>query len=365
MTTSSPPRSSVRSCRLGDIASVRYGKARPANSGDVPVIGSGGVYAYTDEPLADETAIVVGRKGTAGRVIFPQRPSWPSDTTFFIEPDTSSISPAFLALYLQHANLSSDSTKTTMPSLQAQQLTELQVNLPDLQEQRRIARILSTIQTARSAETAALERTRQLRTTLARRLLEPRAGWARSVPFREVVEIASGQVDPREEPYASLPHVAPDNIESNTGRLLPVKSARVLGLISGKYRFQPGDVLYSKIRPYLNKAAIAPFAGTCSADMYVLRGVAGRINNQFLLYLLLSDTFLVQATSHQNRTGIPKINRQQLDSILLDFPPLDEQQDIARSLMTVDAAQLRSLTVAEAIDGVFESTLVHLLESAV
>jgi len=69
--------------RLGEIAEVKYGKANPKDSGQIPVIGSGGVFATTSNPLVDYPTIVVGRKGTAGKVWFCPTPCYPSDTTFF------------------------------------------------------------------------------------------------------------------------------------------------------------------------------------------------------------------------------------------------------------------------------------------
>ena len=162
------------------------------------------------------------------------------------------------------------------------------------------------------------------------------------VRFGDVVVVGSGLVDPQNEPYASLPHVAPDNIEAGSGRLLPCSTAKDLRLISGKYKFESGDVLYSKIRPYLNKVALATFAGTCSADMYVLRGRQGQLLNEYLYFTLLSADFLAQATSHQSRTGIPKINREQISSTELLLPPLAEQRRIVRILSTIQ----RTITLA-------------------
>jgi len=87
--------------------------------------------------------------------------------------------------------------------------------------------------------------------------------WAR---FDEVARVASNLVDPAD--YPDSPHIAPNHIESGTGRLLPYASVREDGVTSPKHRFFPGQVLYSKIRPYLAKVVVADFDGLCSADMY-------------------------------------------------------------------------------------------------
>jgi len=82
--------------------------------------------------------------------------------------------------------------------------------------------------------------------------------WERK-PFSELGVIASGLVDPREEPYCQMQHVGPENIEKDTGRILETQSASELGLISGKFYFDSNSIVYSKIRPNLNKVCAPLF----------------------------------------------------------------------------------------------------------
>ena len=154
-------------------------------------------------------------------------------------------------------------------------------------------------------------------------------------PFLSIVRIANGQVDPRHEPYRSMTLVAPDHIESGTGRLLDKKTAAEQGAVSGKYVFGPHDVLYSKIRPYLRKATLANFHGLCSADMYPLRP-APDISPGFVLPLVLGERFSAYAESVSARSGMPKINRAELAEFLTAVPPIQEQRAIATALSDID-----------------------------
>lgn len=151
----------------------------------------------------------------------------------------------------------------------------------------------------------------------------------------DLVEIRSGQVDPRYEPYKSMILIAPDHIESNTGRLLATKSAADQLAISGKYLFKRGDILYSKIRPYLKKATLAQIDGLCSADMYALRP-KDNISSGFILAVTLSNHFTKYAESVSLRSGMPKINREELSGYTMAFPCFDEQIAIATALSDVD-----------------------------
>jgi type I restriction enzyme S subunit len=122
-----------------------------------------------------------------------------------------------------------------------------------------------------------------------------------------------------------LLHVAPDNIERDTGRLLECRTIAQAKVTSGKYRFEPGDLLYSKIRPNLNKVARVDFPGLCSADMYALQVDEKRVVPSFLAYVLRSPRFLRYAAGVSNRANIPKLNRDQLMRFRFELPGLDEQ----------------------------------------
>jgi len=160
--------------------------------------------------------------------------------------------------------------------------------------------------------------------------------WKRT-KFGEIIEIASGQVDPKVEPYSSMPHVAPDNIGGGTGTLTNVRSAREDGVISGKYAFDENALVYSKIRPNLNKVAKPGYSGICSADMYPIWGKTDVSDADFLLQIMLDERFVSATTAVSLRTGLPKINRPDLNAIKASLPTLPEQHKIAGFLGAVDA----------------------------
>jgi type I restriction enzyme S subunit len=154
-------------------------------------------------------------------------------------------------------------------------------------------------------------------------------------PFYSTVSVVGGQVDPKKSPYNEMILVAPDHIERNTGRLLAKVTAKDQGAISGKYQFRSGDVIYSKIRPNLCKATLADFDGLCSADMYALRP-SGDVQSRYILNVLLAHKFTSFATSVSMRSGMPKINREELAQYYFPLPTLPEQRAIAEALSDVD-----------------------------
>ena len=131
--------------RLGDIAKVKYGKAKPKTKGNIPVVGSSGIYDWTDKPLLELPTLVIGRKGTAGEVHLFLESCWPSDTTFYLVFEQNDIDLTFLYYFMSLNKLSGEHAKTTLPSLQRGDLENYKFPFPPLPEQQQIAHILSTV----------------------------------------------------------------------------------------------------------------------------------------------------------------------------------------------------------------------------
>lgn len=143
--------------------------------------------------------------------------------------------------------------------------------------------------------------------------------------FGRCITIKSNLVPP--ENYYDYPQIAPDNIEKNSAKLLDHKTVKDSGVISWNHLFFKGQILYSKIRPLLNKVIIAPFDGLCSADMYPIET---ENNSKFIVYVILADYFSAQVgLVTENRVKMPKINQNELSGIIVAMPKLEEQQQIA------------------------------------
>ena len=163
--------------------------------------------------------------------------------------------------------------------------------------------------------------------------------------FDSVAAIRSNLVDPAE--YQSFPHIAPDNIEKKTGVLLEYHTIAEDGVTSGKHRFYSGQILYSKIRPYLSKAVVVDFDGLCSADMYPIEAYQ---NARCLWYYMLSDEFLLQASTAGSRSVLPKINQKELSALTLHLPTNDrEQEEIARILDELFDKEQQTKEAAEVV----------------
>ena len=148
--------------------------------------------------------------------------------------------------------------------------------------------------------------------------------------FKFLARIMRGQVDPREASHKCKILVAPNHIESGAGKITRLETAEQQGADSGKYEVRKGQIIYSKIRPNLRKAAIAPTDCLCSADMYPISVCDTELRPAYFLLLLLSAPFTRHAIDCSLRVAMPKVNREALGECWLWYPSLHEQDAILR-----------------------------------
>ena len=130
--------------------------------------------------------------------------------------------------------------------------------------------------------------------------------------------------------YLDYPQISPESVEKDSGRILEHKTVAEAGGISWNHLFVRGQIIYSKIRPLLNKVAIAPFDGLCSADMYP---IDTENDPGFITYVMRSCYFTAQVgLVTENRVKMPKINQSELSKIMITLPPLQEQVELAEYL---------------------------------
>jgi type I restriction enzyme M protein len=149
------------------------------------------------------------------------------------------------------------------------------------------------------------------------------------VPLGEVVTIGGNIV---KSILHYLPYIGADSLESHTGILIEKKTAGEQSVSGPVYEFAGKRLLYSKIRPYLNKLTIADFHGYCSSDMYPLQVDESIADIKFVAHYLLSETFNAAIKGFYERASIPKINREQLFSVAIPLPHLATQRAIVAEI---------------------------------
>lgn len=142
--------------------------------------------------------------------------------------------------------------------------------------------------------------------------------------FKYVATVNTNLVSPIG--YEDYHQIAPDCIEKDSGRIIKERTVSEAGIESWNQLFKQGQLIYSKIRPTLNKVIIAPYDGLCSADMYPLDV---HENIYFVQFAMLSKYFVGQVgLITQDRVKMPKINQDELSNVYVAVPEETEQKEI-------------------------------------
>ena len=134
-----------------------------------------------------------------------------------------------------------------------------------------------------------------------------------------------GQIDPF-TPYIGLEHI-------NEGSLSLNGYGFAKDVDSNKSRFQTGDILFGKLRPYFRKVIIAPFDGVCSTDIWVIRTKKG-VEQNFIFYWIASKEFVAFVNQATEGTRMP---RAQWDIAKEAMKPIvSNERDVGAILRNLD-----------------------------
>ena len=127
---------------------------------------------------------------------------------------------------------------------------------------------------------------------------------------------------------SGLKYVGLENMEKNGGR---ISFQAANDVRSTKNIFHAGDLLYGKLRPYLNKHGMASFDGVCSTDILVFKA-RKQVETAFINYFLSHPKFIEYAVANSKGINLPRVSEKIVLNAKILLPPLDEQKEIVRLL---------------------------------
>lgn len=294
-------------------------------TGDYPVYGGNGLRGYTSTYNHDGEYALIGRQGAlCGNMNYSVGKAYFTEHAVVVKADENN-DTRFLYYMLDTMNLGQYSDQSAQPGLAVNKLVKLENQFPMKEEQQRIGWYFSNI-----------DHLITLHQRKCYRFIDIALDAWEQRKWIDVVDISTEMVNPTTGEYDNMPHIAPGNIESFTGRILDnVKTVKEEQLISGKFRFRPDDVVYGKINPQLGKYFYATVNGLTSADAYVFNGKNG-LKQKFLFALLQTSDFFKYSVSVSKRSGMPKINRDELNAYSFLMPSEEEQDRIGSYLLQLD-----------------------------
>ena len=357
--------------RLGDICEFKYGKSlpEPARSGGaVPVYGSNGVVGGHDVPLTASETIVIGRKGSHGEVNYSDTPCWPIDTTYFVDSTATAQHLGWLKYRLAGAGLNQMNRAAAVPGLNREDAYRVEILLPPLEVQRRIAVILDQAETVRCQRRAALVQLDSLAQSIFLDMFgDPVTndrGWPESLTLGEVAGIASGVTKGRSlegKVTRELPYLAVANVQDKALRLESIKYIEATEGEIRRYRLEKNDLLLTEggDPDKLGRGTLwQNELPECIHQNHIFRV---RLTSDVLTPLFLN--WLVGSPrgkkyflrSAKQTTGIASINMTQLRGFPLLVPPLPLQQTFATRIQAIESLKATHRIALTELDALFAS----------
>ena len=358
-----------RTCTLGDLTdnfdAMRIPvKERDRRPGRYPYYGASGVVDYVDDFLFDGEYLLIAEDGENLRTrntpiaFLVNGKFWVNNHAHIVQGNGNA-DTRFLKYALSALDISGYLTGSTMPKLTQGNMNSISILSPPFPEQRAIAHVLGTLDDK-------IELNRRMNETLeamARALfkswfvdfepvcakMEGRWRLGESLPGlpaehydlfpdrlvdSELGEVPEGwgvkrlgdvarqrrtsvkleQIDP-EKPYIALEHMPMRCIALS-------EWGKAEGLASGKHRFEKGDILFGKLRPYFHKVGIAPLAGVCSTDIVVMTPIIEDWFG-FVMGHTSSEEFVEYTDSVSTGTKMPRTNWGDMASYPVVLPNIE------------------------------------------
>lgn len=157
-----------------------------------------------------------------------------------------------------------------------------------------------------------------------------------------------------------LRYVGLEHIERNNGI---IDSAPANGIRSLKNIFHTGQILYGRLRPYLNKHDIANFPGVCSTDILVFNCIPN-IYNRFANYGMNLNYFIQYAVANSNGINLPRVSEHAILNVPFPLPPREEQERIVARIESLFARLDEAREKVDAVVDGYETRRAALLHKA-
>ena len=297
---------------------INEGERSEMKEGDLyPYYGATGIVDYINDYITDEELLCIAedcgnyKAGEESAYIIRGK-AWVNNHAHLVKvKDNCDIK--YLYYYLKITNLMPYVSGTTRLKLTQKKLKEILVTLPSAELQNRFVAI---------AEQADKSKFVGFKSQFIEMFGNPVAnnkGWS-TMAIKQVAP----EEPSRERQTGTVWILNLDMIQSHTGKIIDKVYDEDTNLLSVA-PFDEGNVLYSKLRPYLNKVVIPKSKGYATTELVPLRPNQEYLNLTFFSYLLRGDDFVTYANTISSGTKMPRIPLNDLRNFQCILPPMEEQ----------------------------------------
>ena len=356
--------------KVGELLTLEYGKALPRASrvetGSIPVAGSNGSDGVHNVPLVEGPGIVVGRKGSAGKVTWFNEDFWPIDTTYFVQHDARITNIRWLYYLLQALKLERLNRTTGVPGLNRNDAYAEDCFLPPRKEQSRIVELLDEADRLRRLRHEADAKANRILPALFLRMFGDPAtnpmGWPHGTLGAFGVRARYGLGQPPKQSASGLPLLRATNVDAGSISEKNLIYVDPTDVPPGRNAFlAPEEVLVVRSGAYTGDVAqvTEKWSGSVAGYDLILTPASGWTGEFIEQYLLTPFVQRSYFDSQKGRAGQPHLNSTQLEATPAFNPPEDCQSLFAQSVRSVRSLRDQCRISGERLEQTFKLLLDH------
>ena len=328
--------------------------------GKYPIYGSGGIMGYANDYICPAETVIIGRKGSINKPIFADTPFWNVDTAFGLCADKAKLFPKYLYYFCVNFDFERLNTTVTIPSLTKSNLLNIEIPLPPLDEQRRIAAVLDKVSDLIAKRREQLDKLDELvKARFVEMFGDPitnEMGWekVRLSTCIESIDNGKSLVCDSSSRKGNWPAVL--KLSAATyGFYRPEENKAMLdeGQFVEEAAVRAGDLLFTRKNTPELVGMCAYVYDTPSMlmmpDLIFRLNTTNRCNKVFLWKLINHDLFrdCIQAIATGSAKSMSNISKERLLNLKIILPPAELQEQFAAFVSQTDKSKL---TIQQSLD---------------
>lgn len=317
--------------------------------GDIPYYGATGQVGWINNYLTNEHLVLIGEDGAPfldllkNKAYIIDGKSWVNNHAHILKSFYGKIGNKYLCNYLNIFNYKEYINGTTRLKLTQKNLDKIPIPLTSLVEQQRIVAkidfLFAKLDKAKDFIQAMIDKFEQNKMAVLHKAFtgELTATWReknnldlsfwQEKPLKEIVSVIKDKYNP-ENDNEIVAYIGLENLKTNVGIVSQNNSSKIKSI---KTKFKNHDILYGKLRPYLNKHDIVTFDGICSTDILVFR-IENIITAKYLNYYMNLPSFIQYAVENSTGINLPRVSEKTITNYIITLPTIEEQQQIVAIL---------------------------------
>ena len=345
-----------------DVLDIKNGKNQrevECPDGQYPIYGSGGVMGYASDYICEADTVIIGRKGSINNPIYAEEPFWNVDTAFGLCAKKDILLPKYLFYFCIKFDFERLNRTVTIPSLTKSDLLKIKIQVPSLDVQQEVIDKLTKIESILNFRKQELKLLDELvRSRFVELFGDPVSntkGW-RTEEMSKIAPVVNYKGKFNGEVWL----LNLDMIEAQTGKILDYLIVSEDEVGNSTCTFDTNNVLYSKLRPYLNKVVIPDRCGYATSELVPLQPVSKKMNREYLAFMLRSHEFVNMINEKVAGAKMPRVSMKEFRKFKVQVPPIELQNQFADFVHQIDKSKFRGLSMLTTMKSAYEQqTLIY------